>query len=337
MPDTRSKRLERKKTLRSFFRTLLAALLVVMLFLPTFGVADGNPVEVLIMYEDEQGGVISEDLLELLPGLTVYEANPAFVPPGYTLISAPTVNIIVTSTGKVSPQFIVFTYQSPQVASEAPVVPAENQPQTPMTPPVITPDIKVGDQIQFGRYEQDNNQGNGPEAIAWRVVQVQNNTALLVSVLNLDVQPYHNVNQPVTWESSAMRQWLNGSFYQTAFLTNEQELVLSTYVSNPANPHNGTYSGVDTHDQLFLLSVPEVQAMDVSLRQAANTAYANAKGGVNRQGYGTYWLRTAGSYEKNAAVVNAEGEIGYSGYYMRDKVYLVRPAFWLDFSKGLPQ
>lgn len=288
------------------------------------------------MYEDEQGGVISEDLVELLPGLTVYEANPAFVPPGYTLISPPTVNIVVTSTGKVSPQFIVFTYQSPQATPDAPVAPKQGQTET-QAPSVTIPQINAGDQLLFGRYEQDNNQGNGPEAIAWRVVQVQNNTALLVSVFNLDVQPYHNVNQAVTWESSAMRQWLNGSFYQNAFAPNEQELILSTYVANPANPHNGTYSGVDTHDYLCLLSVAEVQAMDVSLRRAANTAFANAKGGVNRQGYGTYWLRTAGSYEKNAAVVNAEGEIGYSGYYMRDKVYLVRPAFWLDFSKGLPE
>ena len=315
-------------------RYLTISMVLCALFFPIVMIARETPVEVVIMYEDENGGVISEDVVELLPGLTVYKANPAFVPAGYTLISAPSVNIVVTSTGKISPEFIAFTYQSPK---DTPT--KESQPSSVGAAPATLPPapiVNVGEVVTLGSYEQDGNQSNGTEAILWRVIKVEGDKALLLSDRNLDVLPYHDINQAVTWEISAMRRWLNDSFFQSAFDDKERALVLSTYISNPANHVTGTYSGVDTSDYIFLLSTSEVETMDIGLRKAANTAYVNGKGGYNRQGYGTYWLRTAGSYEKNAAIVNPEGEIGYQGYYMRDKIYSVRPTFWLDISTGLP-
>ena len=158
--------------------------------------------------------------------------------------------------------------------------------------------------------------------------------ALLVSVYALDTLPYHNQNQPVTWEWAAMRTWLNGAFLQQIFDGTEAAFVLTRELYNPANYVTGIYSGAATQDRVFLLSVEEVERyfMGAADRRAVNTPYANSKGAKTKNGYGTWWTRTAGSYEKNAAVVTADGNLGYKGYYMRDKVYTARPAIWVDLS-----
>ena len=40
--------------------------------------------------------------------------------------------------------------------------------------------LKTGDRITFGSYEQDNNRSNGPEPIGWRVLEVSGGSALIV-------------------------------------------------------------------------------------------------------------------------------------------------------------
>ena len=42
-------------------------------------------------------------------------------------------------------------------------------------------DVQVGDIIEFGSYEQDNDSSNGSEPIKWRVLEVSDGSALVVS------------------------------------------------------------------------------------------------------------------------------------------------------------
>ncbi len=53
--------------------------------------------------------------------------------------------------------------------------------------------VRVGDIITFGRYEQDNNLNNGTEAIEWLVLAAENDRALLLSKYGLETKPYNDV------------------------------------------------------------------------------------------------------------------------------------------------
>ena len=82
-------------------------------------------------------------------------------------------------------------------------------------------DVQVGDIIEFGSYEQDNDLSNGPEPIEWRVLEVSDGSALIVSQYALDARAYNKERVRITWAECTLRGWLNGEFYATAF--NEEE------------------------------------------------------------------------------------------------------------------
>ena len=70
--------------------------------------------------------------------------------------------------------------------------------------------------ITFGKYEQDNNVGNGREDIEWLVLDVKDNKALIISKYGLDCQPYNASQAEVTWENCTLRKWLNDNFLSKA-------------------------------------------------------------------------------------------------------------------------
>ena len=82
--------------------------------------------------------------------------------------------------------------------------------------------VAVGENVTFGRYEQDNNSSNGTEGIEWTVLDVQGEKALLLSKYGLNCKTYYKSQSPVTWETSDLRAWLNGEFYNKAFTAAEK-------------------------------------------------------------------------------------------------------------------
>ena len=48
------------------------------------------------------------------------------------------------------------------------------------------------------------------EPIKWRVLDIDGSAALLLADKDLDNQRYHTAREPVTWETSTIRSWLNG-------------------------------------------------------------------------------------------------------------------------------
>ena len=88
--------------------------------------------------------------------------------------------------------------------------------------------ISVDDIVTFGNYEQDNDLSNGPEAIEWIVLDVQDGKALLLSKYGLDVKLYNTGWTDITWETCTLRTWLNSDFKDTAFDRTEQRALLLT-------------------------------------------------------------------------------------------------------------
>ena len=222
------------------------------------------------------------------------------------------------------------------------------------------------DNIYFGTYQQssDGNSGYNIDPIKWRVLENANGQLFLLSDQNLDVFQYHVDYESVTWATSTMRSWLNGygashntgdsggidytddNFINTAFSEKEQGAIADTTVVNDDNPTHGTEGGNDTTDQIFLLSIEEVQNADYgftddSSRIATNTAYVAGGGkigssymnGVGEAGY--WWLRSPGDLDHRAAGVSVDGGVGSYGFYVSFDSIAVRPAFNLDLTSVL--
>lgn len=91
--------------------------------------------------------------------------------------------------------------------------------------------VKVGDYITFGSYMQGST-GKMMTPIEWRVLQVEDNRAFVISRYGLDTRPYNSTSTSVKWKNSPVRTWLNDEFYQTAFTEQERACILLTKVVN---------------------------------------------------------------------------------------------------------
>ncbi|MCL2407901.1 MAG: DUF6273 domain-containing protein, partial [Defluviitaleaceae bacterium] len=89
--------------------------------------------------------------------------------------------------------------------------------------------VNVGDTIPFGRHN-------------WNVLDLDGDYALIISTRNVTTSTY-NINwEPVTWETSGIREWLNLSFINS-FNEAEQARIRETAVSNSNNPWFNTDGG----------------------------------------------------------------------------------------------
>lgn len=198
----------------------------------------------------------------------------------------------------------------------------------------------VGDIIVFGTYEQDNNISNGKENIKWLVLAKENNRVLVISDKALDCQPYNSsYTEEVTWENCSLRKWLNGTFLNKAFSTEEQAQIQNTTVSADNNPQYSTNPGNATTDKVFLLSINEVEKYFNSdeARKCAPTAYAKAQGASTSDTFKTpsgaatcwWWLRSPGDDQSSAAYVYFGGDVFELGNYVFSGLNAVRPAMWI--------
>ncbi len=193
--------------------------------------------------------------------------------------------------------------------------------------------IRTGDAVTFGHYEQDNDPSNGAEPIEWQVLAAEDGRVLLISRYGLDGLPYHSSFTEITWENCRLRQWLNGEFLETAFTEAERELIEEVTIRTAANPEAGTDGGADTTDSVFLLSFEEVIRFfpEVKDRTCMATDLAKEKGILADPVNGDnsfWWLRSPGYSSCSAAIVYSHGLLYMYGSAV-DLPRAVRPALWL--------
>ena len=195
---------------------------------------------------------------------------------------------------------------------------------------VVKADAKAGDLVKYGRTEQDNNRSNGKEPIVWRVLEVRDGQALLLSDMNLDAKAYSTSETNYTWAASTLRSWLNKDFLNDAFSKTEVSAILQTTLENPDNPTYGTSGGDVTVDRIFLLGIEDANTYftTVESRVSLNTAYAIGQGADDIDGAGWWWLRTPGLY-RSAACVSRDGSVFEGGRTTNDDRSAVRPAMWV--------
>lgn len=198
--------------------------------------------------------------------------------------------------------------------------------------------MQVGDKIEFGNYE-------------WRVLDIQNNTALIITEYIIEQGRYHDVYKDITWADCSLRKYLNGEFYDK-FTTADKSRIVPVTNKNPDNHWYGTKGGEDTRDNILILSLEEVTCQyfgDSSSKlynPKKNQRYwferkdeNNSKRIARLKGveWSTWWwIRTPGRVGVKAVYIHGDGNIGIQGNNIlkgniSDGKCLggIRPALWL--------
>lgn len=228
-------------------------------------------------------------------------------------------------------------------------------------PSALPEAVVPGDTITFGHYEQDNDTSNGPEAITWKVLDVQDGKALVISekilarVRHRYVEDGHGA---VTWETSRVRQWLSEDFFDAAFSDEEKTAVYLTNVKSEPNPdYTDTDPGKDTQDYVFVLGLEQYDAYfaddgdlfdaiapytevarvgnpyakDELVRTAKYYPMNNAVRGNADGSAGWWWLRTVGQdYAADGNFMMRVDAAGKADGVGSDADCGVRPAMWVD-------
>jgi hypothetical protein len=204
--------------------------------------------------------------------------------------------------------------------------------------------VAVGNIIEFGAYEQDNDMSNGKEPIEWLVLERDGNKILVISKYALDAQPYNDNDEfDTTWERCTLRTWMNGTFFKEAFNIAERKMIQTTLVTADKYPKYDTDPGNDTNDKIFLLSRDEVDNKYFTFtlygeRKCVPTAYAKARftwtyafDAYTEDGETTchWWLRSPGKDQFRAAKVGIHGDTDNVGDFVLSGA-CVRPAMWID-------
>ena len=140
-------------------------------------------------------------------------------------------------------------------------------------------DMKPGDIVTFGTYQQDADLSKGPEKIEWVVLDVEEHMALLLSRYVLDAVPFNGRLKRVPWKKCTLRKWLNREFYKKAFSASEQSLIAETQLKNKDFIYFFRPVNTDTTDKIFPLSFEEMHAYSAIEQEqfAEATPYAQSK------------------------------------------------------------
>ncbi|MCL2158383.1 MAG: DUF6273 domain-containing protein [Oscillospiraceae bacterium] len=190
--------------------------------------------------------------------------------------------------------------------------------------------------------------------IGWRVIDVENNRALLISEEILEERPcpYNVEFVPTTWEDCMLRKYLNGEFYNS--LGTDKSKIAETRINNSSNPWYGTDCGSATIDKVFLLSLEELvkyfgdsgdlrnkkrygyygENSKYVLEQDGNylhDQFDNARIAKDKSGNAScWWLRSPGDFGDSATAINLDGSVSIDGHDVTDVHCGVRPALWLN-------
>ena len=198
--------------------------------------------------------------------------------------------------------------------------------------------MQVGDKIVFGIYE-------------WRVLDIQNDSALIITEDVIEQRSYHNVYKDTTWADCELRKYLNSEFYDK-FNSIDKSRIIPVINKNLDNQWYGTKGGVDTQDKIFLLSLEEVCRYFGDSRSKLENPGKNQRYWFERKDennskrianfHGTncgwwWWLRSPGRISVKAVYIfGTDGNIGIQGNNILKGnigdgkcIGGVRPALWL--------
>ena len=220
--------------------------------------------------------------------------------------------------------------------------------------PAMSDGVTTWDCIYFGNYWKEDTNGDGTadqndekQPIKWRVLSVDGDDAFLLADQSIDCQLYNEEFESVTWETCTLRTWLNSTFMNNAFSTEEQEAIKTTKVVTKDNLYYGTKGGNDTIDAVYLLSIDEMNKSVYGFdsdeaRKANNTSYVKKikmnSTSMNSENKTSkfWWLRSPGITGFYFSIVGEVGVVDYRLCSRVDSDYIdVRPAMHINLSPNI--
>lgn len=208
--------------------------------------------------------------------------------------------------------------------AEKPVPPPPAQPKK---IPVKEHKYSKDDIVEIGIYPYEEDGKMRP--IEWLVLETyKDGTALLLSKYGLDSKPYNTDYVDVEWAKCTLREWLNRSFFNTAFSAREQTGIVVSDNENQAYDNGNAVLAERSKDKIFLLSHEEAERYfkGDGARRAKPTPYAVQRGAYINGNAGWWWLRTQGFNQHTAAAVSLEGAISTQGRRVNSDSETVRAA-----------
>lgn len=176
-------------------------------------------------------------------------------------------------------------------------------------------EASIGDSVYFGEYNE--------KTIRWDVLTKEDDKLLLISHDILRQARYSGSLDHSDWPDSKIRDWMNNTFYDSAFTDEEKKIIVETKLTNSTGLY-GSEEDFDTLDHVFCLSLDEV-----------NTYYYNDYSRISSTTSGTnyfWWLRTPGNGNRMVIIVNENGSVILDGMYLDNGYGGYRPAMWVDIS-----
>lgn len=201
--------------------------------------------------------------------------------------------------------------------------------------------LPIGSIYEFGTYEQDGKEEKGPEPIEWIVLSQEDDKVLLLSVLGLDARPFADGRKTSTWSSSSIEDWLNGTFYLTAFSDAERKQILETEVlQNSVAKYPRCDQGEDTTNYVFLLSVEEYEEymyngnIESEYRKGTPSPHLVKSGlELTNDTYCWWWLRTSSQENETAYAVSSYGVLDPVSHKVYVDGGMIRPAIWITITE----
>ena len=205
-------------------------------------------------------------------------------------------------------------------------------------------DAKTGDVVVFGSYEQNANASDGNEPLEWLVLAKDGGSLLVITLYAVEHMQFHSSLSAVTWETSAVRAFLNGEFLNKAFSEEEKAKIRQTTVIAEKNPdYPNSRPGNDTEDKVFLLNVQEkalyfqdkadaICAPTKTVIASSNVFSHTKKAWYSGHDYlCSWWLRSPGMYKDlYVSYVDHSGNVSGGGQvYLEGTDLCVRPAMWI--------
>lgn len=193
---------------------------------------------------------------------------------------------------------------------------------------------EIGEKMQIGNYMQNNSTYKSP--ITWAVLAKEDNKILLITDKAIECKQYSESKNKSTWDESSIRTWLNDTFLNEAFTPDEQDKILTTYVSADENPEFDVYQGASTQDKIFILSINEAEKYFNSPKERlceptdyvlTKKPYISNEDGVN---FCSWWLRTHGKFDSSSTYVSSTGYTYEPGDGVNADQYGIRPAMWIS-------
>lgn len=189
----------------------------------------------------------------------------------------------------------------------------------------------------------------------WIVLKTENDKVLIISKNLIEKHAFNEEYEPVTWETCALRAYLNGDFYNR-FSDEEKQRILRVRNYNPDNEYmtlggstRSTQGGNPTEDYIFLLSIGEAKEYFQTSEIAAGvTGYWDKEKLKRIPSWGPayyprsenlkaayrgkvwrWWLRSPGFVSNHAAYVYDDGTVNMFGYNVRNSYVGIRPVLYL--------